>query len=88
MCRILSAFLLAAAILAGVPAAQTPLQQSTVPHSQSAGNPDIKVWVDTTHGIYHCPGSKWYGVTKPGEYMTQKQAQDKGNRHAFGWVCR
>ena len=88
MGRIPGAFLLAVAILAGAPAAQTPLPQSIGPQNQSAGNPDIKVWVDTAHGIYHCPGSKYYGTAKPGVYMTQKQAQDKGNRPAFGWVCR
>ena len=51
------------------------------------GNPDAKVWVNTGSGVYHCPGTRWYGKTKQGEYMTQKQAQEKGHRPAYGKVC-
>jgi hypothetical protein len=52
------------------------------------GNPNVKVWVNTNSGVYHCPGTRWYGKTKSGEYMTQKQAQEKGYRPAYGKVCR
>ena len=52
------------------------------------GNPDIKVWVNTASGVYHCPGARWYGATKHGEYMSQAQAQKKGYRPAYGKVCR
>jgi hypothetical protein len=52
-----------------------------------AGNPDLKVWVNTNSGIYHCPGTRWYGSTKQGQFMTQKKAQDGGNRPAYGKVC-
>lgn len=31
------------------------------------GNPDVKVWVNTASGVYHCPGTRWYGSTKRGE---------------------
>lgn len=52
------------------------------------GNPDVKVWVNTASGVYHCPGTRWYGKTKHGEYMTQAEAQKKGHRPAYGKVCR
>jgi hypothetical protein len=52
------------------------------------GNPDVKVWVNTASGVYHCPGTRWYGTTKRGEYMTQAEAQKKGFRPAYGKVCR
>ncbi|MEQ1486845.1 MAG: hypothetical protein ABL913_14970, partial [Methyloglobulus sp.] len=37
-----------------------------------------KVWVNTRSKIYHCEGSKFYGKTKVGEYMSQVDAQAKG----------
>lgn len=51
------------------------------------GNPDIKVWVNTASGVYHCPGTRWYGATKHGTYMRQADAQKKGYRPAYGRVC-
>jgi hypothetical protein len=55
--------------------------------SVTDGRPDVKVWVNTASGVYHCPGTRWYGNTKRGEYMTQKQAQDKKYRPAYGKYC-
>jgi hypothetical protein len=55
---------------------------------QSQGNPSVKVWVNTASGVYHCPGTRWYGATKHGEYMTQKDAIAKGNRPAYGKYCQ
>lgn len=52
------------------------------------GNADTKVWVNTNSGVYHCPGSKWYGTTKQGKYMPQKQAQEAGHRPAYGSPCQ
>jgi hypothetical protein len=57
-------------------------------HQADQGNPDVKVWVNTASGVYHCPGTRWYGNTKRGEYMTQAEAQKKGYRPAYGKVCR
>ena len=57
--------------------------------AQYQRNPNnIVVWVDTQYGYYHCPGTKWYGATRQGVYMTQGQAQYRGYRPAYGWVCR
>ena len=55
--------------------------------SVSSGNPSVTVWVNTKSGVYHCPKTRWYGNTKQGEYMTQKDAQSKGYRPAYGIVC-
>jgi hypothetical protein len=51
------------------------------------GRADVKVWVNTESHVYHCPGTRWYGKTKQGEFMTQKQAQDSGNRPAYKKYC-
>jgi len=48
----------------------------------------VKVWFNTSSHVYHCPGTRWYGATKAGEYMTQKEAQDKGNRPAYAKNCQ
>ena len=55
--------------------------------TQRPGNPDVKVWVNTNSGVYHCPGTRWYGKTKSGQFMTQREAQAKGYRPAYGAVC-
>src|SRR5215218_7393776 len=63
----------------------TPKPSPTPPPAR--GVPTIKVWVDTEYGFYHCPSTKLYGKTKQGVYMTQKQAQDRGYRPAYGTFC-
>ncbi len=55
--------------------------------TQSTGNPNVRVWVNTNSGVYHCPNTRWYGNTKSGKFMTQKEAQAKGYRPAYGSVC-
>lgn len=56
--------------------------------TQRTGNQDdVKVWVNTNSGVYHCPGTRWYGKTKSGQFMTQREAQAKGYRPAYGAVC-
>src|SRR5215472_4362993 len=52
------------------------------------GNPDAKVWVNTATGVYHCAGTKWYGKTKAGEYMTQREALEKNFHADHGKACQ
>lgn len=61
-------------------------RDTTVP-TQSTGTPNVKVWVNTNSGVYHCPNTRWYGNTKSGRFMTQREAQSKGYRPAYGAVC-
>ena len=74
-------------VLVLVPSALAQQKQPAPSPSPSRGVPTIKVWVDTEYGFYHCPNSKLYGKTKQGVYMTQKQAQDRGYRPAYGTFC-
>ncbi len=36
------------------------------------------VWVNTESGVYHKPGTRWYGKTKQGKYMTEADAIKAG----------
>ncbi len=36
------------------------------------------VWVNTASGVYHMEGTKFYGKTKKGKYMTEADAQKAG----------
>ena len=84
MKRVLAILLFA--IVSPAMAQQKAPQPSPSPQP-SRGIPTIKVWVDTAYGFYHCPNTKLYGKTKQGVYMTQKQAQDRGYRPAYGTYC-
>jgi len=46
-----------------------------------------RVWVNTSSGVYHCPGSRYYGGTKQGVYMTEVEARSKGYRPAYSRSC-
>jgi len=48
----------------------------------------VKVWAYKKTGLYYCPDSKLYGKVKPGVYMTQEKAQDRGYRPAGQDPCR
>lgn len=70
------------------PSSPSAKENSAPAQTEQSGNPDVKVWVNTNSGVYHCPGTRWYGSTKQGEYMTQKKARESGFRPAYGKVCQ
>jgi len=40
------------------------------------------VWVNTESHVYHREGSRFYGTTKKGKYMTEAEAIKEGNKAA------
>jgi hypothetical protein len=62
----------------GLAVDQGPL--TSPPSAQSSDN--HKVWVNTPSGVYHYPGTRWYGNTNEGEYMSEKDALVSGYRPA------
>ena len=48
----------------------------------------VKVWAYKKTGLYYCPDSKLYGKVKPGVYMTQEKALERGYRPAGQDPCR
>ncbi len=55
--------------------------------AMAAGAAPDKVWVNAESKVYHCPGTKYYGTTKKGEYMSETDALAKGNRADHKKAC-
>jgi hypothetical protein len=47
-----------------------------------AQSQELQVWANTATGVYHYPGTRWYGHAKQGKNMTEKDAIAQGFRAA------
>jgi hypothetical protein len=50
--------------------------------TQAPGGGNGQVWVNTESHVYHKEGSKWYGKTKKGKYMSEADAAKEGDKPA------
>jgi len=50
------------------------------------GGPGL-VWVNTASNVYHCYGTRYYGTTKAGKYMSEADAKAAGARPDHGKTC-
>ena len=64
-----------------------PTDKAAAPTAAAAGGGYGKVWVNTKSKTYHCEGTKFYGKTKAGEYLTEADAKAKGNHADHGKAC-
>ena len=73
----------AATPAAAPPAAPTPPASSAKAPASAQGSPGSgMVWVNTDSGVYHKEGSRYYGKTKQGKYMSEADAVNAGYRAA------
>lgn len=61
--------------------------KTAMPTTAAAGGGAGKVWVNTKSKTYHCEGTKFYGKTKGGNYMTEADAKAAGNHADHGKAC-
>ena len=63
-----------------------PIQAQNVSSPASAhvaqSSESRQVWVNTATGVYHFPGTRWYGNTKQGKFMSEAEARAQGYRPA------
>ena len=45
----------------------------------AAGGGHGLVWVNSESHVYHKEGSRWYGRTKKGKYMSEQDAMKEGD---------
>jgi len=62
---------------AGAPGSAPSSAAAAVQKTSQAKNSGM-VWVNTESGVYHRPGTRWYGRTKQGKYMTEGDAIKAG----------
>jgi len=54
--------------------------------AQAPTNP-TDVWVNLSTKAYHYPGTKYYGATKHGKYMSEADAKAAGFHASYGKAC-
>ena len=83
MRKFIAVLLLTGLVWPGAVAQSPTAPLATFPNEQQARQhcpADTVVWVNLPSGIYHFKGERWYGNTKSGAYVCQREADRAGDR--------
>ena len=83
MHRLIAATLVILLALFTVPAYAQSNRPAIFNSEQEAQNhcpKDVVVWLNLPTGVYHFQGERWYGNTRAGAYVCQKEADASGDR--------
>ncbi|WP_454734059.1 MULTISPECIES: hypothetical protein [Cupriavidus] len=72
---------------APAPAAARPAPPAAAAPAAAPAGAAGQVWVNKSSKTYHCAGSRWYGKTKNGAYMSESQATAQGFHADHGKAC-
>ncbi|HEY2680484.1 MAG TPA: hypothetical protein VGI59_04110 [Candidatus Udaeobacter sp.] len=72
----------AASPAAAAPASTKGTKTQGAMKAPAPGGGHGKVWVNTETRVYHKEGSRFYGTTQKGKYMTEAEAIKEGNKAA------
>lgn len=84
--RRFSYLLILAFVLSWIPQPVPPAIFASTVQAQNEKK-EVRVWVNTRSHVYHCPGTRWYGNTKQGKYLSESEALREGDRPAYGRSC-
>lgn len=74
-----SGLVIALNIISATAGARAQAPQHMVPPSLSCPGDKI-VWVNTRSGIYHFQGERYFGSTKQGKFICERDADREGDR--------
>jgi hypothetical protein len=75
--------ILLVALFLSVPAIRAQDSSVSAGARVAQSSESLQVWVNTASGVYHYPGTRWYGNTKQGKFMSEAEARAHGFRPAL-----
>lgn len=79
---ILATVFAATIFAAGAEQPQVALYFRTAQDARQHCPNDVVVWLNIPTRIYHMPGTRWFGATRSGTFVCEREADAEGDRPA------